>query len=284
MILHIHDAELAALFHHEPVFRHAISHIPVPAPTDVFQAQSAAKWETKYRLYQRSLKFDEAEQPINPSTESRTQTRKAGIVSQKKGKYRSELYSWGKLSGIGASICERRHLNILSSKEVTDFEFDLANWFNLAGGCCGWGQFQILTQPDHPFCLRPLWHHTFISLHADLNVMEQAVGREGTNLSPHLLSYIQAWISSPESKRCLLHALCIQGLVAATTLNSTIAIHTPRTLFAAALCWHCYIVYSSWSQAVLNLDASGLWDEMSDYLITLPEFRATTGGGVPFRF
>jgi hypothetical protein len=277
VILHIHDAELAALFHHEPVFRHHICHIPVPAPTDVFQAQSAAKWEIKYRLYRKSLQFDEAEEATDSYFESGAQSRKVRIAPQEKGKYRSMFYSWARLSGIGASICEHRHLNILSAKGVTEFEFDLENWFNLAGDCCGWGQFQSVTKPDLPFCLRPLWHHTFIALHADLDILEQAVGRDGTDLSDQLLRYIQDWISSSESKRCLLHALCLQNLVANTALDSTIAIHTPRILFTAALCWQCYMVYSSWSQAPFSLDASGLCNELSDYLMELPEVRLLRG-------
>lgn len=250
-----------------------MSNIPVPAPTDVFQAPSAEKWEIKYRLYQKSLQFDEVQQANDPYLESRVQSRNVKIAPREKGKYRSMFYSWARLSGIGASICEQRHLNILSSKGVAEFEFDLANWFNLAGDCCDCGQVQSVTQPDLPFCLRPLWHHTFIALHVDLDILEQAVGRDGTNLSSHLLRYIQDWISSPELKRCLLHALCLQDLVASTALSSTIAIHTPRILFTAALCWQCYIIYSSWFQAPAGLDSPRLCDEMSGYLLELPEFR-----------
>ncbi|KEF53621.1 uncharacterized protein A1O9_10596, partial [Exophiala aquamarina CBS 119918] len=57
LVLHIHDAELAALFHHEPVFRHGLNQLPVIAPADVFHAKSAKSWEAKYRLHLKSLRY-----------------------------------------------------------------------------------------------------------------------------------------------------------------------------------------------------------------------------------
>lgn len=190
---------------------------------------------------------------------------------QQKEKYRSTFRSWARLSGIAATIYEYRHLNILFAEDVPRFEGDLRQWFNSAKDCCGWQYHQPVAQPDLPFCLTPLWHHSFITLHANLDILERAIGREGNKISDQTLDYVRFWVSSPESKRCLLHALYIQNLSLSTTLNSVVGIHTPRILFAAALCWQCYISYSPWSSPYVALGAFGSFSELSDYLTRLPE-------------
>lgn len=270
LILHIHDAELVALFHHEPVFRHGLKNMSAPAPADVFEAQNATQWAAKYRLYRETLECDRALSSDGAGVQSHIQSRKIEISRQEEAKYQSMFYSWARLSGIGATICEYQQLNMLFSNDVLEFEKRLASWFSLAGDCCDLKNAQ--RQPDLPFCLRPLWHQTFITLHSDLNLLEQAVGREGLQPSARSLEYARVWTSSLEVQRCLLHALCIQNLASVTSFNVATALHTPRVLFTAALCWQCYIVYSTVSRPPNISDGSQSFAEMSDYLMALPEF------------
>lgn len=191
-------------------------------------------------------------------------------ISQERVKYQSMLYCWARLSGIGATISEYRQSEILSPMDGTALELSLINWFSMAGDCCS--QESTQAELDLPFCLRPLWHQTLIALFANLSILEHAVGRDGTQPSARSLEYIEGWIKSRESQRCLLHSLCIQNLAGSETFNTPAAIHTPRVLFAAALCWQCYIIYSRVFSN--NLDIFETVDEMTGYLMGLPEFQA----------
>lgn len=185
----------------------------------------------------------------------------------------SMLNSWAKLSGIAATICESRSLKFLSMQRTTQTEADLLTWYSSPQNCCQKRSCQSLRQSELPFCLRPLWHHTFMTLAADLNVLEMAVGRQGKDIDASTLELVRAWICSPESRRCLLHALCLQNMVASTTVGSADAIYTARVLFSAAVCWYCYILYAPWCSAALGSDAHQQINDASDYLLTFPEIR-----------
>ena len=192
---------------------------------------------------------------------------------QERDTSRCTLRSWARLSGIAATIFEHRCLNMSFTEHVPRFEDHLTEWFNSGEHCrCHQGP-QLDTQLDLSFCLTPLWHHSFITLHANLDLLEHAIGRDGSYISDAALDYVRSWVASPASKRCLLHALLIQNLSLSTTLNSAVALHTPRILFAAALCWQCYIAYSPWLSSYIARDASSSEKELSEYLMELPEVR-----------
>jgi hypothetical protein len=188
------------------------------------------------------------------------------------------LNSWAELSSIGATIREMRCHNNLPPYSA-QLEKNLSVWFSTKTCCTASGERQNLdpvTQSELPFCLRPLWHHTFMCLTTDLNLLELAVGREGSNVAASKLAGIKAWITSPECMRCLLHAVCLQNLVTANRVDSVIAIYTSRILFAAALCWYCFMLYSPWCAA--SSSSMGSNDALSPnetiaYLRTLPEVR-----------
>lgn len=277
LVLHIHDAEIAALFHHAPAFRHDARRPPDLAPAELFQAPTAALWAIKYSAYKRSLQgqgnreTDDAR--VDPQVGVQIQKPRAGIAFEEHIRDQCTLNSWSALSGIGAAICECRDLSVLSLQRITGFEADLVMWYNSTKNCCKTKGCRDLKQPELPFCLRPLWHYTFMTLAADLDLLELAVGREGSNIAASTLDQVRSWITSPESKRCLLHALCLQNLVASTTVDSAIAIHTARILFSCALCWYCYMLYLPWCTASSDSGAFLMLDEASGYLIALPEIR-----------
>lgn len=275
--LHIHDAELAALFNHEPIFRHNASQLPVLASTDLFQAPTAAIWATKYRSYQTDRALG-VEIPSN-GTRLRTQghinrqSHRTGKVLEESRQTRPMLNSWAALSGIGAMIIESRHSNLLTPHRVTEFEADLMVWYTSVGSCCKRGGYHNIHQSDYPFCLKPLWHYTFMTLTADLGLLELVAGKEGPVIPPSALDSIRAWILSTESKRCLLHALFLQRYVASSTMDSANALYLARIVFSAALCWYCYMIYLPWAIASSTSKGSQLLDEASEYVMALPETR-----------
>lgn len=156
----------------------------------------------------------------------------------------SLLNIYASLSGIGASICECRHLDLLSPQLTTKFEADLIAWYHLFGTV----QFKSGNTVEHyesSFNLKPLWHFTFISAMVDFDILELAIGREGTSITASTQEYVRSFISSTKLTRCLFHALYLQHLLVSTSMGSLINLHTPRILFSAAVLWYCYILYSS---------------------------------------
>jgi len=80
------------------------------------------------------------------------------------------------LSGIGASVCELRCLDVFSPELVSRFETDLITWYHSAPHSRRTKE-DGAVHSEHPFCLKPLWHHTFMTLTVDLNILELAVGK-----------------------------------------------------------------------------------------------------------
>ncbi|EXJ62601.1 hypothetical protein A1O7_03039 [Cladophialophora yegresii CBS 114405] len=246
VLLYIHDAEIAALFHHEPTFRHNAGFIPAVCSQELFSAPTAAIWASLFRAEARAAQFHSGhcktgilDQAGTADVGARTQsigTVRTGLSNQ------SMFNVYNSLCGIAASICECWHLDLLSSTMVNKFESDLLTWYASSPKA-----FKASNdhgkQTESPFSLLPLWHYTFIALSTNLDLLELAVGREGTDIASSTSEYVRSWIASSDSKRCLLHALFLQNLMVSTNIGALVALHTPRILFSAALCWYCYMLY-----------------------------------------
>ncbi len=186
---------------------------------------------------------------------------------------------YNKLCGTAASIAECRHLDLLSFMMVNKFESDLLTWYSSTPI-----NFKVSEnhsrQTASPFSLLPLWHHTFMTLCTNLDILEIAAGREGSEIAASTREYVFSWIevTHPDSKRCLLHALFLQNLIVSTNIGALVAIHTPRILFSAALCWYCYMLYLPESPSAANSSASPLSDEIHDQLNALPELQLLREG------
>jgi hypothetical protein len=281
VLLYIHDAELAALFHHEPVFRHNAGYIPQVCSHELFSAPTAAIWESLFRAEQRETSFQ-----ARVSAAGRSEFGGGGQFGTKSQRttglqnsfsYQNMFNVYNGLSGIAASICECRHLDLLSPAMVNKIESDLLTWYASTPKA-----FKIpsehLKQMGFPFNMLPFWHATFITLCTDLNLLELAAGREGTEIAPSTREYVLAWIASPASKRCLFHALLLQKLIIATNLGSLVAFNTPRILFSAALCWYCYMMYVPDSVVASGSSAPSFTDGILEALNELPEIQLLREG------
>lgn len=253
LLLYIHDAELAALFHHEPIFRHNASALPSISSSELFNAPSAEVWAAKLREEQRNRPLDNAQ-----CSES------SNFMAWESWRY-PMFTRYAKLSGIGASIAEHRYLRSLTSETISNLENRLIDWYsNVSGAYQETPLAEQIAVSEAPFSLLPLWHYTFMTLDTDISQLELAIGKEGTNISPSVREYVFSWVSSPASKRCLLHALLLQNLMINTTMGSVMAIHTPRILFSAAVCWYCYMLYQPHSPTTAG-DKYDLMEAMNSY-------------------
>ncbi|KAK5065134.1 hypothetical protein LTR84_000970 [Exophiala bonariae] len=236
LLLHIHDAELAALFHHEPIFRHNTASLPTISSAELFNAPSAAVWAAR-------LRKEEQISILDPKLSAGSRESWAIETRQRT----PMLLRYARLSGLSASIAECRYLKQLTFEMIAKLESELIFWhrnFSEHMGTIGDHNGALSsTTTEAPFSLMPLWHYSFITLMADINVLELAIGKEGSDVASSVREYVVSWLSSPDSKRCLLHALLLQNFMVNTSMGSVMAIHTPRILFASAVCWACYMLY-----------------------------------------
>lgn len=201
--LHIHDAELANIFHHEPLLRHGRT---FQAASDrAFGATTPKEW-AKIMLDQNS-----ARQP-------------------------SRFASYITLEGISANIRERKVQGPMDEACLATFRDDLMVWYN---------DFRLAfpEQQSDPLGCMVLWHAVFLSLYADFDVVENAIGKESVERARLSQKEAAKWASSPAGKRCMIHASLIQGHMEDMSLGTEPGIHVPRSLFHAAIAWYCCVQF-----------------------------------------
>lgn len=242
--LYIHDAEIAAIFHHEPFLRHNSRCLPRLSSTDLFNASSPEAWYSKLRAERGLNAKSSTETEQGASTPGRNVSRKSEMQLNGGKTSPSVLEIYSTLSGIGASISASRRLNTLTTKHQAQYESELLAWYDATAETShGWASSDQGTS-QVTVSILALWHSTWISLYVDLNILELAIGREGPDISRLTIDYVNSWASSKESLRCLLHAWLLQDYIVRMPSGPFFAIHIPRVLFSAAVIWHCFITYS----------------------------------------
>ena len=273
--LYVHDAELSALFHHEPLLRHRSDCLPRLSSTELFNASSAEAWYSRLRA-ERGLGArlsTIAEQDASLAGGSVRGGTEMRVYVNKVTPSMLEILSI--LSGIGASISASRRLNTLTRECQAQYQAELLAWYeSTAAASHKWaspeqGMFQVTLN------ILALWHYTWLALHVDLNVLELAIGREGPEVSQSTIDYIDSWVSSDDSLRCLLHAWLLQDCISRMPPGPVIALHIPRVLFSAAVIWYCFITYNpnNVSAAARNHQIDS---RLSSYIQSLPELHIMT--------
>lgn len=242
--LQIHDAELAIIFHHEPLLRHEKESSRHSTSEQLFNAISASSW---WVLAKRLERVGENLSSIGTS------------AIQKIPRMLSAFDGYARLSGIAAAICESRQQNLLETTKQSFFISKLLRWQQEAKDL--WKD-----QTSDPHRLTILWHSTFISVLADCETMECAIGKDGVAGVSQAQSYIIEWASSSAASRCLIHAFCLQKRAELIQYGHESAIHVPRCLFQAAYIWYLFSKHSPSDSALSRED----FPEFQQISTTLP--------------
>jgi hypothetical protein len=224
--LHILDTELSELVLTHPLVQHEESLLPLTGSHELWVASNAAQWKIALGR-QRSASDSNQNGAIAGSS-----FLPIGIGLPN----RFQLYIT--LEGINARIASSRASSVARDQEVfTRFEKQLIQFFDQHLQANG------ASPASDPFCLEVLWHSAFISLLADFNCLELAIGREGYKESLRYRDHAHQWASSPDALRCAIHGAMILRKVQNTPLGSEPAIHVPRALYRAATVWYVYSEY-----------------------------------------
>ena len=142
------------------------------------------------------------------------------------------------LEGIGTSISKDRRDGRLDDATFKSYHNSLISWY------INYGEPTVNEQPVQ-LCLIMLWHWVYMCLLVDFDQLECAIGRDGPEAAESGIEYISAWVSSPNSTRCALHAFLAQRQLQSLPFDSIPALHVPRILFSAGIVWYCYLQYLS---------------------------------------
>jgi hypothetical protein len=222
------------MFQHEALLRSEGISLPVAADDELFNAPTAAEWRERMLLRMKQLPSIHKCMHVNLPPHQYTEPLPEELSCKS-----SRLTAYVILCGILTSICEKQQMDQLepgSSYFEKYFEALMCWYFTF--------QFDHEKEPIQidPLCLMILWHTAFMNLLANFNILERAIGREGSQTSSaesdHL--YVATWASSTEAKRCILHVHAIQNILGMMRLDAEPAIHIPHCLFLAGVASFCY--------------------------------------------
>jgi hypothetical protein len=249
--VHIHDAELAAMFHHEPFLRHNSRQLPVAAANQTFMAARADEWRKAYLSDPSNLETSDA---TPASIDAHLDFDLFAMPSN------SYFTAYTVLGGICANIVEDRLNGTARSAESRTDEIMLT----LTSFHRHFLQETASWEADH-MDMSILWHLAFMMMFADFDLLERAIGRDGSDLSPEDLDAVATWANSNEARRCVVHGLIIQKKLENLPLGFEPAIHVPRAMFQAGIAWFCYTRFGSEQEGSQQTTMT----ENADY----PEFK-----------
>ncbi|KAK0262732.1 hypothetical protein LTR35_017660 [Friedmanniomyces endolithicus] len=259
--LHIHDAELADMFHHEPFLRQSRQQLPQSADDDAFMASKPEEWLISLKRSGRSA--------IAPQSMTTPGTHAVNIthVSTKR---LSSFTAYARLECLSATITETRLAGSLDLQTQQSLVEDLLSLHQQIPSPSS-------AQNPDPLGINILWHLTFVSLLTDFDLLEQAVGRDGPQIAAQVRVKVTSWAASLEAKRSIFHVQLIRKKIEALPLGLEPAVHIPRAIFLIAICWHCAYRYNNDNDtisltsltfpeaAVLGVDPSTLLFEANGY-------------------
>ena len=228
LALHVHDAELTGIFHHEPLLRHSLSRIPQCSSDDLFCAPTAEDWASTYR---RNLQSTE-----NIGTNTGQQGGKLHLGAFDVLPASAGFTVYAALEGIAADVAEQRVMKALDDAKIKQIHSILVTFYK---------HYLKRISPKDPdqFGVVVLWHLTFMSIYVDCDLLERAVGRDGPPSEATDVASITLWAASTNAKRCVVHASLIHKNLEKMRIGVEPAIHVPRAMFLAALSWFCFIRY-----------------------------------------
>lgn len=220
--VHIHDAELASIFHHEPFLRHNSRQLPIAASQQTFMASKAEEWRASY--LNDPSNFNNSD--LTPASIDANVD--FDILAMPNNSY---FTAYTVLQGICVNIAENR---VSAHSTKTGSISSLLTTFHsrFLQGAAPW--------ESDSMDMTILWHSAYMSLCADFDLLERAIGRDGGTLSNEDQLAVTAWANSKQAQRCVIHGTIIQKKLENLPLGFEPAIHVPRAMFRAGIAWFCY--------------------------------------------
>lgn len=264
LAVRIHDAEIANTLHHETLIPLASRRALVADSDGLFFASSPQEWMALYREESTHLATSTSEKFLGYAMSEALHQHLLSIPTN------SQFSIYSALEDVLSAIMDARNNETLTNADIEKFHLCLMAFYRqryLYGSSASGSE----ALQDG---IKIFWHFLFISLHADLDLLEKSIGRDGPELSPSDLLKIHEWARSSSAKRTVVHAIVIKRNLEHFPLTSEPAIHVPRALFFGAICLFCYSKYGDEADEqhldfpelkLLDVDVSMLSREANGY-------------------
>ena len=277
--LYIHDAELASMFHHEPLLRHDAVMVSAAADDSLFNAPTASAWRDQVRLQAPSRPLIHEILHANSRIHDCSNPLSEELICRG-----SRFTAYVMLHGIYASICEKQQMGHLDPA-FTDFgkySDALMCWYFTFEVNRSNPSFHEASPRSDTFCLMILWHTVFMNLLANFDTLERAIGRDGpdTASASEDIGYAIQWAKSIEARRCILHAHALQNALGTMRLDTEPAIHIPHCLFLAGIASYCFTRFRCWPLAELMSPHEAAVESQVEPVLNFPEF-SLRGAPIP---
>ena len=146
-----------------------------------------------------------------------------------------ELYVM--LERIGAMVSECPKLVSTPCAAVIDCQDQMTIWMKQ------YRQTKIFRSQSGS--LRILWHSFFMLLSMDIDALECAAGREGSEMSRQHMQGAEEWARSIHAKNCIVHAIMLQRQFERMPLGAIVPIHVPACLYRCGVMWYCYLRFGN---------------------------------------
>ncbi|OQD86252.1 hypothetical protein PENANT_c008G06563 [Penicillium antarcticum] len=160
--IHIHDVEISELFISDPYFRHSPSKLPLLSDDEPWLAKTAKEWSQKMITHLSGSH--------SYASSLRPSTRIPDELSFSKSTMTNGFHTYLELESLAASAMEAK--STANLEQQSSYENALINLYETKISPSG-------AQNAETYSLAVLWHSAFISLHADINRIELAIGKEG---------------------------------------------------------------------------------------------------------
>jgi hypothetical protein len=230
---------LSRQFHHAPLLRHDSILIPPAADDDLFNAPTADAW--KQIVMDKSFINAPLRECLHVNLKGH---RPSQPVIQELGLKHSTQTAYVVINGISALVSEKQQMDQLKAGSA-DFStcFDALTCWNFTFACTTVSDSNEASQSNIFLrMIKVLWHTVFMELVTNFDILERAVGRDGSD-SPTAqpdLDYARKWANSKDAERCILHAHMLLQLIGGMRLDTEPAIHIPHCLFLAGIAAYSY--------------------------------------------
>lgn len=240
--LYLVDAELSNMTHREPFQPFESYRFPSSASEPAFMARTAHEWKAKMRS---TVHLRDDGSAVSTGSKGPLTT----CSELEKFPIDSSLTANVVLQAMGIMVLSERVKTTLNESALPMVSKSLTSFYHkfLAGNHgLHYGQLQLPV----------LWHATQMTVLADLDLLEKAIGRDGRCLTQAEEAALDNWTSSEESRVCVKHALMIHRRMEHTRAGCEPALHVPRALFWAGLVVSCHIRAGTYDDADLAARSS----------------------------
>lgn len=228
--IYVHDVEFAELFQTDPYLRHSSAKLPLLSDDSLWAAATVANWGQKITASLSGLNMPESQLHSPKETVDHPFPSNSTLWS-------NSFHTYLELEVLATS-----------ASHLKDKAHDSTEQKYLEDAMMSFYESHI--RPDRrrtpdPYCFPVLWHSIYLSLYADINHLELAIGKEGPIEAQNHTASVRSWASSPNGQRCALHAALILRALENERIGTEPPIHIPRIIFRAALVWFCFTNFGS---------------------------------------